>query len=138
MQNTPLLRAVGRIKKPVLLKRGFGNTIEEWLGAVAYIEKEGNDQIILCERGIRTFETALRFTLDLAGAILVFQKTPYPVIVDPSHATGNPDLVEPLVRAVKSAGLSGVMVEVHYNPQKALSDAEQALTPEQFNLIFEK
>ncbi|MCD6421992.1 3-deoxy-7-phosphoheptulonate synthase [bacterium] len=132
MQNFPLLKEVGKTKKPVLLKRGFGNTIEEWLYAVEYIRKEGNEQIILCERGIRTFERTLRFSLDLAGAVWTKQHSPFPVIADPSHATGDPKLVAPLAKAIKSAGLDGVMIEVHARPEKALCDKEQALLPEEF------
>jgi len=136
MQNYPLLREAGKSGKPVLLKRGFGNKIKEWLLAAEYIKKEGNNQIILCERGIRTFEDSLRFTLDLAGALLAKKKSIYPVIIDPSHATGNPDLIAPLVKAAKAAGIDGVMVEVHCNPTDAKSDSDQQLTPKQFNNIF--
>jgi 3-deoxy-7-phosphoheptulonate synthase len=138
MQNYPLLREVGKIKKPVLLKRGFGTKIEELLASAGYILAEGNQQIVLSERGIRTFETATRFTLDLAGAILVQKTSGFPVIVDPSHATGLSDLIEPLTKAIKAAGLDGVMIEVHYNPKIAKSDAGQSLTPEEFNKIFQQ
>lgn len=136
MQNFPLLKGVGKIKKPILLKRGFGAKIKEWLAAAEYIKKEGNNQIILCERGIRTFEEATRFTLDLAGALLAKELSGLPTIIDPSHATGNPFLIKPLVLAAQAAGLDGVMVEVHFNPQKAKCDAQQALKPEEFNNIF--
>ncbi len=136
MQNVALLKEVGRQSKPVLLKRGFGNTIEEWLSAVEHIRREGNTNIILCERGIRTFEKATRFTLDLAGAILAQKRSQLPVIVDPSHATGIPELIPPLVKAARAAGLAGVMVEVHCDPQNALCDKEQALLPQKFNKIF--
>jgi 3-deoxy-7-phosphoheptulonate synthase len=136
MQNYSLLREVGKSKKPVLLKRGLSAKIEEWLGALGYILAEGNRQVVLCERGIRTFETATRFTLDLAGAILMQKKSRYPVIIDPSHATGKPELIAPLVLAARAAGLYGVMIEVHYNPKIAKSDAKQALTPREFNKIF--
>ncbi len=136
MQNYALLKEVGKKRKPVLLKRGLSAKIEEWLGAADYILAEGNKQIVLCERGIRTFETSTRFTLDLAGAILVRKISNFPVIIDPSHATGNPDLIKPLVKASQAAGLDGVMVEVHYNPKIAKSDAKQALTPKEFNDIF--
>ena len=136
MQNYPLLKEVGKTKKPVLLKRGFSATLAEWYGALDYILKEGNNRIILCERGIRTFERATRFTLDLAGALLAKRETGFPVIIDPSHATGNPVLIPPLVRAAKAAGFDGVMVEVHYNPKIAKSDAKQALLPREFNRIF--
>lgn len=136
MYNYSLLKEVGKRKKPILLKRGLSATIEEWLGAAGYILAEGNKQVILCERGIRTFEKATRFTLDLAGAILARKMSGLPMIIDPSHATGNPDLIEPLVKATKAAGLDGVMVEVHYNPQIAKSDAKQTLTLQKFNNIF--
>lgn len=136
MQNFSLLKEAGKTKKPVLLKRGLASKIDEWAGAAEYILAEGNDKIILCERGIRTFETATRFTLDLAGAVFAQQKLGFPVIVDPSHATGNPDLIPPMAKASKAAGLNGVMIEVHYNPKSAKCDAGQALTPEQFNKIF--
>ena len=136
MQNFPLLKEVGKSKKPVLLKRGFGNTIKEWLMAAKYIEKEGNNKIILCERGIRTYENTLRFTLDFAGALWVQKNTPYPVIIDPSHATGERSLIEPLTLASKAAGFSGIMIEVHYRPEEALSDKDQALRPREFNQII--
>lgn len=136
MYNYSLLKEVGKSKKPILLKRGLSATIEEWLGAAGYILAEGNKQVILCERGIRTFEKATRFTLDLAGAILARKMSGLPMIIDPSHATGNPDLIEPLVKAAKAAGLDGVMVEVHYNPRIAKSDAKQTLIPKKFNDIF--
>ena len=136
MQNYALLKEVGKSRKPVLLKRGLAATIEEWIAAAGYIVAGGNNQIVLCERGIRTFETSTRFTLDLAGALLAQQRSGFPVIVDPSHAAGIPELIPPLVRATQAAGLDGVMVEVHYNPQIAKSDADQALLPEQFNAMF--
>ncbi|HPO68443.1 MAG TPA: 3-deoxy-7-phosphoheptulonate synthase [Candidatus Pacearchaeota archaeon] len=136
MANYSLLKEVGKTRKPVLLKRGFGSKIDELLGAAEYILSEGNNQIVLCERGIRTFETSLRFTLDFAGAIYLKQKTNFPVIIDPSHATGNPSLIKPLVKASIAAGIDGVIVEVHYNPKIAKCDAFQALTPKEFNEIF--
>ncbi len=136
MQNYPLLREVGKSKKPVLLKRHFGSKIKEVLSGADYILKEGNEKIVLCERGIRTFEDSLRFTLDFAGALFLQQNSKFPVIIDPSHATGSPDLIVPLVKASRAAGLDGVMVEVHIAPREAKSDAEQQLTPEQFNSIF--
>lgn len=128
MQNFDLLREVGRIKKPVLLKRGMSATIEEFLAAAEYILDEGNDQVILCERGIRTFETATRNTLDLAMVPLVKELTHLPVMVDPSHATGKRSLVIPMAKAALVAGAHGVLVEVHPEPEKALSDGPQSLT----------
>lgn len=127
MHNTHLLREVASIGKPVFLKRGFGSTIEEWMFAGEYLAVEGAGQVIFCERGIRTFEPSMRFTLDLAGAVLLKQRTGLPVFIDPSHATGNPNLIIPLALAAKAAGLDGVMVEVHENPLQALSDGAQAL-----------
>lgn len=128
MQNFDLLRELGRIRKPVLLKRGMSATIEEFLAAAEYILAEGNNQVILCERGIRTFETATRNTLDLAMVPLVKEITHLPVMVDPSHATGKRSLVTPMSRAALVAGAHGVLVEVHPEPDKALSDGPQSLT----------
>ena len=128
MQNFDLLRELGRIRKPVLLKRGMSATIEEFLAAAEYILAEGNDQVILCERGIRTFETATRNTLDLAMVPLVKEMTHLPVMVDPSHATGKRSLVTPMSKAALVAGAHGVLVEVHPEPEKALSDGPQSLT----------
>lgn len=136
MQNFPLLKESGISKMPVLLKRGMSATIEEWLGAAKYILNEGNEKVVLCERGIRTFEKSTRFTFDLAGAILAQKESGLPVIADPSHATGIPGLIKPITLASKAAGLDGVMIEVHYNPNNAKCDANQALTPDQFNKIF--
>ncbi|MEW5762098.1 MAG: 3-deoxy-7-phosphoheptulonate synthase [Bacillota bacterium] len=132
MQNFRLLREVGRAGKPVLLKRGLAATVEEWLMAAEYIAAAGNGQIILCERGIRTYEPALRNTLDLSAIPLVQQLSHLPVIVDPSHATGNWRLVTPLARAAVAAGADGVMVEVHPDPANALCDGPQSLTPVSF------
>ena len=132
MDNTALLKDLGRVRKPVLLKRGFAATIKEWLLAAEYVFLGGNDQLVLCERGIRTFSNETRFTLDLAGAVLAKQQTPFPVIIDPSHATGNPSLIPALAAASLAAGVDGLMVEVHPSPHDALSDAEQALNPDQF------
>jgi 3-deoxy-7-phosphoheptulonate synthase len=132
MQNFQLLAEVGRADKPVLLKRGLAATIEEWLMAAEYIVKEGNRQVILCERGIRTFETATRNTLDLSAVPVVQLASHLPVIVDPSHATGRPDLVLPLSLAGIAAGADGVLVEMHPNPEHALSDGPQSLSPEAF------
>lgn len=127
MQNYPLLRALGKIGKPVLLKRGLSATVEEWLLAAEYILSEGNPDVVLCERGIRTFETATRNTLDLNALALVKRLTHLPVLVDPSHGTGRRELVVPLSAAALAAGADGIMVEVHPEPHKALSDGEQSL-----------
>ncbi len=133
MQNFLLLKELGKIDKPVLLKRGMSSTIEEWLMAAEYIAKEGNNQIILCERGIRTFESATRNTLDLSAIPIVHSLSHLPVIVDPSHATGRRDLVSPLCRGAMAVGADGVMVEVHPNPSQALCDGPQSLTLEEFD-----
>jgi 3-deoxy-7-phosphoheptulonate synthase len=132
MQNFPLLMAAGRVDRPIMLKRGISATIEEWLMAAEYILSSGNPNVILCERGIRTFETATRNTLDLAAVPLLQKLTHLPVIVDPSHATGKRWLVRPMAVAAVAAGADGIMVEVHPNPDDALSDGEQSLTLEQF------
>ena len=132
MQNYSLLRDVGRVARPVMLKRGYGATVEEWLMAAEYIVSSGNPNVILCERGIRTFETYTRNTLDLAAVPLVHHLTHLPVIVDPSHATGKRWLVKPLAIGGVAVGADGVMVEVHPNPDEALSDAEQQLNFDQF------
>jgi 3-deoxy-7-phosphoheptulonate synthase len=129
MQNYDLLREVGRLGKPVVLKRGLAATVQEWLQAAEYVAAEGNMQIILCERGIRTFETATRFTFDLAGALLAKQETHLPIIADPSHATGTHKLVDGVALAAVAAGLDGLMIEVHPYPDQALSDGPQSLTP---------
>ncbi len=136
MQNFVLLREVGRAEKPVLLKRGFSATIKEFLMAAEYIMSEGNERVILCERGIRTFSDFTRFTLDLAAVPVLKRETHLPVIVDPSHATGRRDMVIPLARAAVAAGADGVMVEVHHRPEEALSDGPQALLPEQFERLM--
>ena len=128
MQNFTLLRAVGQVRKPVLLKRGMMATIEEFLLAAEYVMNEGNPDVILCERGIRTFETYTRNTLDLSAVALIKQLSHLPVIVDPSHATGKSSLVAPLAKAAVAVGADGVMVEVHPNPAKALSDGAQSLS----------
>ena len=132
MQNFPLLRQLGNINKPVLLKRGPACTIEEWLLAAEYILSGGNDQVILCERGIRTFESSLRYTLDLSSVPVVKQLSHLPIIVDPSHGTGKREVVSAMSRAALAAGADGVMVEVHPDPLRALSDGAQALTFEMF------
>ena len=132
MQNFDLLRAVGRGGRPVLLKRGAGSTVDEWLGAAEYVMASGEARVILCERGIRTFETSTRNTLDVGGMLAVRPLTHLPVMADPSHAAGRADLVEGLARAAWAAGADGILVEVHDDPARALSDAEQALVPQRF------
>lgn len=138
MDNTALLKELGQTDKPVLLKRGFAATINEWLLAAEYIIVGGNDQVVLCERGIRTFSNETRFTLDLAGAVFARQQTHLPIVVDPSHATGNPRLIPALAAATMAAGLDGLMVEVHPDPTVALSDADQALSPELYRNMMEQ
>lgn len=132
MQNFRLLKALGQCGKPVVLKRGMAATVKDLLLAAEYIMSEGNDQVVLCERGIRTFETATRNTLDLNAIPFVKQRSHLPIIVDPSHGTGRRDLVEPMARAAIACGADGVMVETHHAPTEALSDGAQSLTPEQF------
>jgi 3-deoxy-7-phosphoheptulonate synthase len=129
MQNFDLLRALGEVDKPVVLKRGPSATMEEWLLAAEYLLVGGNDQVILCERGIRTFNQLTRYTLDLGSVAVAKRETHLPVIVDPSHASGDPALVPPLAMAALAAGADGVMIEVHADPSAALSDGLQALTP---------
>jgi 3-deoxy-7-phosphoheptulonate synthase len=131
-QNFALLEAVSQVKKPVLLKRGMSSTIAEFLMAAEYIIKGGNYQVILCERGIRTFETMTRNTLDLGSIPLIKRLTHLPIIVDPSHATGDSLLVRPMARAALAAGADGIMVDVHPEPEKALCDGPQSLRPEEF------
>ena len=133
MQNFELLKELGQIRKPILLKRGLANTIQEWLMSAEYIMAGGNDQVILCERGIRTFETATRNTLDLAAVPVLHKLTHLPVVVDPSHATGYAHLVKPMAVAATAAGADGLMIEVHNDPRHALCDGPQSLTPEQFD-----
>lgn len=132
MQNFFLLRELGKIERPILLKRGPSATIEEWIMAAEYIISSGNKQVIMCERGIRSFENYTRNTLDLSAVPLIKQLTHLPIIVDPSHGTGKWKLVEPMALAAIGAGADGVMVEVHQNPSEALSDGPQSLTPENF------
>ena len=133
MQNFPLLREVGRVGRPVLLKRGMAATIEEWLMAAEYIISAGNPNVVLCERGIRTFETATRNTLDLSAVPVVHELSHLPVVVDPSHGTGRASYVAPMARAGVAAGADGVMVEVHPHPELALSDGPQSLTLAMFD-----
>ncbi len=136
MQNFELLKSVGRMGKPVLLKRGLSATIEEWLMSAEYILSEGNDRVILCERGIRTFERFTRNTLDLTAVPVIKALTHLPIIIDPSHATGIREMVSPMARATIAAGADGLMVEVHTDPDKALSDGPQSLYPEQFKRLM--
>ena len=138
MQNFDLLRELGKTSKPILLKRGLANTIEELLMSAEYIMSEGNEQVILCERGIRTFETATRNTLDLAAVSVLHGITHLPVVVDPSHATGKAKLVEPMACAAAACGADGIMIEVHNNPSCALCDGAQSLTPVQFDALNKK
>ncbi len=132
MQNFYLLKEVGRCGKPVLLKRGLASTIDAWLNAAEYIISEGNPDVVLCERGIRTYETATRNTLDISAVPVLKERTHLPVIVDPSHATGVRAYVPPLAKAAIACGADGLMIEVHNNPAKALSDGPQSLTFKQF------
>jgi 3-deoxy-7-phosphoheptulonate synthase len=138
MQNFSLLKEVGRSQRPVLLKRGMNSTIEEWLNCAEYILNEGNPHVILCERGIRTFEKYTRNTLDLSSVPAVKELSHLPIIVDPSHATGRVSLIPALSLAAVAAGADGVIVEVDINPQEALCDGEQTLTPSQFADIVRK
>jgi 3-deoxy-7-phosphoheptulonate synthase len=138
MQNFELLKALGKIDKPILLKRGLSNTIEEWLMSAEYIMAGGNDKVILCERGIRTFEKYTRNTLDLSVIPLVKKLSHLPIIIDPSHATGKADLVESMCLAAVAAGADGLIIEAHYDPKKAWSDASQTITLEAFGKIKEK
>ena len=138
MQNYELLKAVGRIDKPVLLKRGLANTLKELLMSAEYIMAEGNENVILCERGIRTFETYTRNTLDLSAVTALKQLSHLPVVVDPSHATGIARMVEPMAMAAVAAGADGIMIEVHNDPENALCDGAQSLTPAQFDELAVK
>ncbi len=138
MQNFELLKQLGKIDKPILLKRGLANTIEEWIMSAEYIMAGGNDKVILCERGIRTYETATRNTLDLSAVPIVKRLSHLPIIVDPSHATGKSRLVEQMSLAAVAAGADGLMIEVHNDPKHALSDGAQSLTPEQFDVVAKK
>ncbi|UZT82188.1 3-deoxy-7-phosphoheptulonate synthase [Caproicibacterium sp. BJN0003] len=137
MQNFRLLRELGRSGLPVLLKRGMASTIEEWLDAAEYILSEGNSNVVLCERGIRTFETATRNTLDVSAVPVVKERSSLPIIIDPSHAAGKQRYVEPLALAGVAAGADGLIVEVHPEPKKAMSDAAQQLTFEQYAALFQ-
>lgn len=137
MQNFSLLKEAGQIDKPVILKRGLASTIEEWLLAGEYILAGGNDQVILCERGIRTFEDMTRNTVDIGGMALVKELSHLPVLVDPSHATGRRSLVAPVARAAVAAGADGLMIEVHQQPDQAVSDGAQSLTPESLEELLQ-
>ena len=136
MQNFQLLKALGRAKKPVMLKRGLSATISEWLNAAEYIAAGGNEDIILCERGIRTYETYTRNTLDLSAVAAVKELSHLPIIVDPSHGTGRWQMVQPMARAAVAAGADGLIIEVHPHPEIALSDGDQSLTPKNFNVLM--
>ncbi|MGE5391464.1 MAG: 3-deoxy-7-phosphoheptulonate synthase [Deltaproteobacteria bacterium] len=138
MQNFFLLRELGKCNKPILLKRGPSATIEEWIMAAEYIISSGNEQVIMCERGIRTFENYTRNTLDLSAVPIIKQLTHLPIIVDPSHGTGKWKLVEPMAMAAVGAGCDGLIVEVHQNPSEAMSDGPQSLTPENFSTMVRK
>lgn len=137
MQNFRLLKALGRTDKPILLKRGLANTIEEFLMSAEYIMAGGNTNVILCERGIRTFEPMVRNTLDISAIPLIKKQSHLPVIVDPSHASGMSWMVEPLAKAAVAAGADGLMVEVHNNPKAALCDGPQSLNPKEFDALME-
>src|SRR5690606_9695092 len=136
MQNFTLLRELGRTRKPVLLKRGISATIEEWLLSAEYVLSGGNTNVILCERGIRTFETATRNTLDISAIPIVKQLSHLPVFVDPSHGTGRRDKVAPMARAAVAAGADGLLIEVHCDPDHAMSDGAQSLFPAQFDRLM--
>ena len=138
MQNFDLLKALGTIRKPILLKRGLSNTIEEWLMSAEYIMSGGNENVILCERGIRTFEKYTRNTLDLSVVPIIKRKSHLPIIIDPSHATGDWDLVESMSLAAIAAGADGLIIEVHDNPECAWSDGAQSLKPAKFKQVVEK
>src|SRR5207249_6260689 len=138
MQNFALLQALSRVRRPVLLKRGPAATLEEWLLAAEYLLAGGNDQVVLCERGIRTFETSTRNTLDLSSVVLAKQLTHLPVVVDPSHASGRRELVIPLSLAAAAAGADGLLVEMHPRPAEALCVGSQALLPEELRELMQR
>jgi len=138
MQNYNLLHAAGESGKPVLLKRGMSATIEELLMSAEYVLSHGNERLMLCERGIRTYETATRNTLDLSAVPVLKQLTHLPVLIDPSHATGNWEYVTPMARAAVAAGADGLLIEVHPHPEAALSDGAQSLRPERFALLMDQ
>ena len=136
VQNFELLKELGKVRRPVLLKRGLSSTIEEWLLSAEYILAGGNPQVILCERGIRTFENATRNTLDISAIPVVKKRSHLPIVVDPSHGTGRRDKVIPMARAAVAAGADGLLIEVHNDPERALSDGAQSLYPEQFDTLM--
>jgi 3-deoxy-7-phosphoheptulonate synthase len=136
MQNFDLLKELGKLRRPVLLKRGMSATIEEWLLSAEYILAGGNPDVILCERGIRTFESATRNTLDISAIPVVKKRSHLPIVVDPSHGTGRRDKVLPMARAAVAAGADGLLIEVHHDPDRALSDGAQSLFPEQFDRLM--
>ena len=136
MQNFQMLKALGKCSKPILLKRGLSATISEWLNAAEYIMSGGNEQVIFCERGIRTYETFTRNTLDLSAVAAVKELSHLPIVVDPSHGTGRWKMVAPMARAAIAAGADGLIIEVHPHPEKALSDGDQSLTPEAFRELM--
>jgi 3-deoxy-7-phosphoheptulonate synthase len=136
MQNFDLLKELGRVRRPVLLKRGLSATIEEWLLSAEYVLAGGNSQVILCERGIRTFESYTRNTLDISAIPVVKKRSHLPIVVDPSHGTGRREKVIPMARAAVAAGADGLIIEVHNNPEKALSDGPQSLYPDQFDRLM--
>ncbi len=136
MQNFSLLKEVGKVKRPVLLKRGMFSTLEEWLNCAEYILSEGNPDVILCERGIRTFENYTRNTLDLSAVPAIKELTHLPIVIDPTHSTGRLSLIAPMSLAAVPAGADGLLIEVHHNPGEALCDADQALTPDRFEALM--
>lgn len=138
MQNFELLKELGKLDKPILLKRGMANTLDELLMSAEYIMAGGNEKVILCERGIRTFETSMRNTLDISAIPMLKKKSHLPVIIDPSHASGQRFMVEPLTMAAIAAGADRVMIEVHNNPEKALCDGMQSLPPKMFDEVMKK
>ena len=138
MQNFDLLKELGKTRKPILLKRGLANTLQELLMSAEYIMSEGNENIILCERGIRTFETYTRNTLDLSAVAALHELSHLPVVVDPGHATGKAKMVSPMACAAVAAGADGLMIEVHNNPSCALCDGAQSLTPQQFDDVCQR
>ena len=138
MPNTSVLKEVGKTNRPVLLKRGMYSTLEEWLNCAEYVLSEGNSEVILCERGIRTFEKYTRNTLDLSAVPAIKELTHLPIIIDPTHSTGRLSLIAPMSLAAVAAGADGLIIEVHNNPQEALCDADQALTPDIFAGLMER
>jgi 3-deoxy-7-phosphoheptulonate synthase len=136
MQNYPLLKRVGEASKPVLLKRGLSSTIEEWLGAAEYVLAGGNEEVVLCERGIRTYQKLTRFTLDLSAVPILKEVSPLPVVVDPSHGTGIRSLISSMAKAAVAAGADGLLIEVHPNPEEAKCDGPQSLRPKEFRELM--